>query len=111
MGAEFGNAVAISGNTILVGRHFDSNIGGGGIGAVYVFQDNGSGTWSQVDKLLATDGSVSKQFGTSVAFNSNTAVIGADQGDMASGIASGTAYVFSTRRTSKVASGGQAYRQ
>ena len=48
---------------------------------------------SGLDKLLATDGSVFKQFGSSVAFSSNTAVIGAI-GDGTAGIQSGAAYVF-----------------
>ncbi len=91
-GDEFGNSVAISGNTILVGAHFESNAGGPVAGAVYVFQDNGV-AWIQVDKLMASDGSLSKQFGTSVALSSNSAIIGAI-GDSTSGLQSGAAYVF-----------------
>lgn len=89
---EFGNSVAVFGNTVLVGAHLDSNAGGGAAGAVYVFQDNGD-TWSQVDKLMAADGSVFKQFGSSVSLSSNTALIGAS-GDGTFGLLSGAAYVF-----------------
>jgi FG-GAP repeat len=91
--SEFGTSVAISGNTVLVGAPFNTNQAGIVNGAVYVFQDNGSGVWNFVDKLLPGDGSLSKQFGTSVAFSANTAVIGAI-GDNTGGGQAGAAYVF-----------------
>jgi hypothetical protein len=92
-GDEFGFSVALSGNTALVGARFDSTPALGAAGAVYVFQDNGGNNWPQVTKLLPSDPTTSKQFGTSVAFTSNTAVIGAI-GDNTNGILSGAAYIF-----------------
>lgn len=97
---QFGNSVAISGNTVLVGAHRDTNVGGSASGAVYVFQDNGNGVWSQAAKLLPADGSQLKQFGTSLAFSGNTAVVGA-VGDNTLGTLTGAAYVFERDALSK----------
>ena len=91
--SEFGTSVAISGNTILVGAPFNSNAPFAADGAVYVFHDNGSGIWNPAGKLLPSDGAINKQFGTAVAFSSNTAVIGAINDNTTAGNA-GAAYVF-----------------
>ena len=96
-GDHFGVSVAISGTTAIVGSYFDSNPSGAAAGAVYVFEDNG-GTWSQVDKLLADDGSSGKQFGRSVALDGDRAVVGAI-GDNTSGAFAGAAYVFERDET------------
>ena len=89
---EFGVSVAISGTTALVGAHRDTNDAGPVTGAVYVFQESG-GTWSQVDKLIASDASLNNRFGTSVALTGNTAVIGAP-GDTDGGVEAGAAYIY-----------------
>jgi hypothetical protein len=91
-GDQFGGSVAISGNTALVGAHFESNTAGPLVGAVYVFEESG-GTWSQADKLVAGDAHLAEHFGRSVAIDGNTAVIGAT-GVAAGGAESGAAYVF-----------------
>src|SRR5688572_6389166 len=89
---RFGVSVAISGTTALVGAHFDTNASGPQTGAVYVFEESG-GTWSQVDKLLASDATFNDQFGTSISLNGNTAIIGAP-GDAEGGVEAGAAYIF-----------------
>jgi len=98
-GDEFGFAVAISGDTALIGAWGDDDRGSG-TGAVYVYIRTG-GTWVQQAKLLADDGEGLDFFGNSVALSGDTAVIGA-YSDTDSGIASGSAYVFVRNGTSWV---------
>lgn len=91
VGAQFGNAVAISGNTMVVGARFDSTTASQA-GAAYVFVLNG-GTWSQQAVLLAPDGAALDKFGESVAISGNTIVVGAYQDD--TGFTNGgSAYVY-----------------
>jgi hypothetical protein len=86
-GAQFGQAVAISGNTALVGNPFDSSAGLDR-GSAYVFTFDGT-TWSQQAKLTASDGHDLGVFGISVALSGNTALVGS----FGSG-AQGAVYVF-----------------
>ena len=52
-GDEFGNSVAIAGETIVVGTHQYNN---GGLGAAYVFRTlDGGATYVEVAKLTASD--------------------------------------------------------
>ena len=90
-GAQFGNAVAMSGNTAIVGAIADSKLGYYA-GAAYVFENAGFG-WSQVAKLTASDAAASSQFGSSVAVSGDTVVVGADADDR-KGSNAGAAYVF-----------------
>ena len=72
VGDKFGQAVAIDGNTILVGAYDDDS----NTGAVYVFTRSGS-TWTQQQKLTADPLVAGEQFGTAVAIDGDTAVVGA----------------------------------
>lgn len=89
--AQFGNAVAINGNTMVVGARFDSTTASQA-GAAYVYVLNGS-TWTQQAVLLANDGANDDKFGYSVAISEDTIVVGAYQDDspLSNG---GSAYVF-----------------
>lgn len=90
-GDLFGYAVALSGDTAVIGARLDDDLGTNS-GATYVFDRNGS-RWSQQDKLLARDGAASDAFGSSVSISGNTSVIGAPSLLGASG-PPGAAYVF-----------------
>src|ERR1700741_4400209 len=70
----FGISIAVSGNTVVVGD-FDANIET--YGAVYVYVKPASGwtNMTQVAKLTSSDNG--EGFGTSVAINGNTIVVGA----------------------------------
>ncbi|MCP3919286.1 MAG: hypothetical protein GY711_27420 [bacterium] len=83
----FGRAVALDGDTILVGS---SEVAFRG--AVYVFE-RGPGGWTETDKLLASDGIANDGFGSSVWIEGDTAMMGA-AGDDDLGNVSGAAYVF-----------------
>jgi hypothetical protein len=87
----FGYAVAISGDTVVVGAHGDDD-NGDDSGSAYIFERNQGGTdnWGQVAKLTATDGATYDRFGGAVAISGDTVVVGAHQ----NGVGSGSAYVF-----------------
>ncbi len=91
---NFGATVCISGDTAIAGANGDE-FNGYDSGAAYVFQRDvgGSDAWGQVAKITAEDGAARDSFGTSVAIDGDTAVIGAS-GDDDNGEGSGAAYVF-----------------
>jgi len=87
----FGEFVAIDGTTVVVGAY-----GAGTGGAVYAFRTTDDGaTYDEVAKLTATDAAVNDKFGTSVAVDGGTIVVGA-QGDDDAASGSGSVYVFRT---------------
>jgi hypothetical protein len=89
----FGNSVAISGDTAIVGAYADDHAGGSGAGSAYVFVRSG-GSWAQQANLTASDAAANDFFGDSVALSGDTAVIGARQEDPADVPNAGSAYVF-----------------
>lgn len=70
--ANFGYAVAISGDTIVVGAYGE----GGSTGAAYVFTRTGT-TWSQQARLAAVNGEAGDYFGFNVAISGDSVVVGA----------------------------------
>lgn len=88
----FGCAIAISGDTAIVGASQDEKGVYLNVGSAYVFVRCG-GTWTLQQKLTASDGTAIDWFGYSVALSGDTALVSArlddDRGD-----ASGSAYVF-----------------
>ena len=96
VGAQFGNAVAVSGDTMVIGARHDSTTASQA-GAALVYVRNGS-NWTQQAKLLANDGALGDKFGYAVAVSENTIVVGAynDDGTFAD---TGAAYVFTRSGT------------
>ncbi len=91
---KFGNSVGIFDTTIVVGAFYD-NDNGSYSGSAYIFEKP-AGNWvnmTETAKLLASDGTSSSQFGSSVSIFENTVLVGAF-GDDANGPGSGCAYVF-----------------
>lgn len=86
----FGENVAVSGNTAIVGARMD-DVAGHESGSAYVFQDDGAG-WTQVAKLVPDDADENDSFGSSVSLSGNTAIIGAGEDD--DNNVSGSAYIF-----------------
>ena len=84
-GDHFGNAVAISGSTVVVGAEGVSS----GAGALYVFQGAGR-SWKQVAKLTAATAGAWGQLGWSVAIAGSTIVAGAPNDE-------GAVFVFTRR--------------
>ena len=111
----FGNALAISDDTIVVGAIFESSDADGvdgdqndnstfGSGAAYVFARSGD-SWSQQAYLKASNSDENDLFGTSVAISGDTIVVCAIREDSAatgingdqsdnSAVDSGAAYIF-----------------
>ncbi len=87
-GAQFGQSLALDGDTALIGAIYGSSSG-----SAYVFTRS-AGSWTQRAKLTASDAAPYADFGHSVALDGDTVLIGAP-GDDDNGSASGSAYIFS----------------
>lgn len=91
---NFGNSVSLAGTTALVGA-YHANVGGNGDqGAVYVFAGSGS-TWQQMRILTASDGTANAHFGSSVALNGLTALVGAPSATIGGKLRQGAGYFYS----------------
>ena len=88
---NFGEAVAIQGDTILVGSPYDDD-GGSDAGAVYVFRFDGS-TWSQESKLVPAEVEAGDTFGSSLSMRGNVAIGGSPSDDDSAPFA-GSAILF-----------------
>jgi hypothetical protein len=92
-GDEFGYRVVLADNTLLVGA-FTATVGGNASqGAAYVFTES-NGTWSESQKLTASDGGLFDNFGASVALDGSTLVVGANGATVGGNAAQGAVYVF-----------------
>lgn len=91
----FGNAVAISGDTVIVGAYFD-DLSTLNEGSAYIFERNsgGNNAWGLAKKLTASDGANFDLFAYSVAISGNTVVVGAHVDDIGTNINQGSAYIF-----------------
>jgi uncharacterized protein (TIGR03437 family) len=88
----FGAAVAVSGDTLVVGALYDTIGANGNQGSAYVYTFIGS--WVPQQKLAASDGGASDYFGTAVALDGATVVVGADNDTIGQSFGQGSAYVF-----------------
>ena len=90
-GEEFGAGVAIRGNTIAVGAPLQF-----GIGAISLFQYDGS-VWNESpSQIFASDGDSNDQFGNDVSICSGSSIllIAGAPGNSDAGLGSGSAYTF-----------------
>ncbi|MCP3905007.1 MAG: hypothetical protein GY715_15395 [Planctomycetes bacterium] len=93
-GDDYGFGVAVSGDTIVVGSPRDDTIAGSRAGSAYVYRLNGgTGMWEEEAHLFALDAAADDRFGTSVAIDGDTIVVGATQDDDVLANA-GAGYVF-----------------
>ena len=93
----FGSAVAISGDTAVVGSFF---INDDDPGTAHVFR-NTNGTWLLDRVLRADDGAFGDAFGRHLALDGETALIAANH-DNDNGLNSGSAYLFDLRCESSI---------
>ncbi|MFI5298144.1 MAG: FG-GAP repeat protein, partial [Polyangiales bacterium] len=88
---SFGASVAISGTTVIVGApalpETPANEG-----AAFIFTQSGS-TWTS-QQLTNPDGVARDEFGSGVAINGATAIVGASQVTVGANLTQGAAYVF-----------------
>jgi hypothetical protein len=88
---NFGRAVAVSGDLVVIGAKGNDDKGPSS-GSAYVFRRSGS-NWYQEAKLVASDGETGDLFGWSVAISGDTVLVGAKEDDEKEANA-GAAYVF-----------------
>ena len=89
---DFFSRVSLSGDRALVGALGDDDLGSQS-GSAYVYERQGDGSWLEVDKLTASDGSGGDEFGWSVSLSGDRALVSAHQHDDL-GSNSGSAYVY-----------------
>lgn len=89
---RFGNSVAISGDTAVVGAKDDKQIASFA-GAAYVFTRS-NGVWSFQQKLAPTVLTSEDYFGTSVDISGDTIIVGAPKNTI-NNVHNGAAYLFS----------------
>jgi hypothetical protein len=89
---RFGFSVGMSGDTMIAGAVGISST----VDSAYVFVKPGGGwiTTTQTAKLTASDGAIGDGFGWSIAFDGNTAAIGAPNDANGANNQQGSAYVF-----------------
>lgn len=97
---NFGTAVALSGDHLLVGapnHDYDASNGSlaSNAGKVYVFEHTGS-AWNgtNVQQIVASTRSAGARFGQSIATSGDYAIIGAYQDDGRNNNSEGAAYIF-----------------
>lgn len=83
--SNFGADVAIDGTTAIIGAWGDDTLELNG-GSAYIFTRSGN-TWTQQQKLTASDPAFGANFGITVALSGNVALVGSDDGN-------GAVYVF-----------------
>ena len=90
----FGHSVAIYNNYAIVGAWGHDANGELSAGAAYIFERQSNGSWTQKQKLIASDKQEGDNFGKSVAIYNNYAIVGAPWED-ANGVKyAGAAYIF-----------------
>ncbi|WP_395681221.1 FG-GAP repeat protein [Dokdonella sp.] len=89
----FGSWVTVSDTMALVGARAASVDGRANQGAVYVLR-KANGKWSQVQKLVASDGAAGDQFGAAIALHGSLAVITAPFARVNGRTWQGAAYLF-----------------
>jgi drug/metabolite transporter superfamily protein YnfA len=89
---QFGERVAIDGDTVVVGAPGDNSGSGTSSGAAYIFTRSGT-TWTQQAKITASDPQQYDNFGRALAISGSTIVVGAPYEDTGSADA-GAVYVF-----------------
>src|SRR6266404_4056489 len=92
-GDEFGYRVDLSRNTLVVGAFSATVNGVVSQGAAYVFTRS-TNTWSENQKLLASDGGLFDNFGASVALYRDTIAVGANGATVNGNPAQGAVYTF-----------------
>lgn len=96
---RLGMAVAIEGDTAVVGAPYSRVDDRNDQGAVWVFTRT-DGIWSEQDRLLAADGAEADRFGSAVAISQDRILVGAESADSPGVFNRGAAYVFARQDTS-----------
>jgi hypothetical protein len=95
-GDQFGNAVSLRGDTLMVGAPVADVGGRNQRGAAYAFAriQGGTNNWGQSEKLIARDGDTGDLLGIAVATNGGQFLAGAPRANLFDQFDTGAAYVF-----------------
>jgi hypothetical protein len=89
---RFGHAVAVEGDVAVIGAAQDDDLALYA-GSAYVFRyDPGMDTWTEEQKLVASDGVFGDNLGAAVSISGDVILLGAETDDL--GLDAGAAYVF-----------------
>ncbi len=92
---QFGSAVAVDADTIVIGAPLVNSGTSQDTGAVYVFvRDPETGDFTELQRLIGVDTTANDKFGSAVDVDGNTIVVGAPEDDSATLTDSGSVYVF-----------------
>lgn len=110
---EFGYSIALQGNRLVVGAHYEDEDENGlstfsYAGSAYIFSRTGS-LWTEDQKIVASDRAEQDVFGSSVAIDNDVIVVGAigeDEDETGSNFlsGSGSVYVFNYSGTNWIES-------
>ncbi len=89
---DFGSSVAIDGNYVIIGASRDDDKGEDS-GAIYIFKNDGYGSFIELDKIQASGVQYRDYFGESVSISGDYIIIGAT-GDDTQGSSAGAVYIF-----------------
>ncbi|MEM1055385.1 MAG: T9SS type A sorting domain-containing protein [Bacteroidota bacterium] len=89
----FGQSASLDGNRILVGAPLDDRDGLSDLGSAYIFDLTG-GTWTETQKITASDAADGDVFGQSVSLDGDRVLIGARFNDHSGLVNPGSAYVL-----------------
>jgi hypothetical protein len=88
----FGDCVSLVGDYLLVSANFNDNANGVDAGAAYIFHFNEL-TWTEREKIIASDGNFTDQFGYGASLSDEHALISAPLND-AQSFDDGAAYIY-----------------
>ena len=92
-GDNFGYAVGISGNVVIIGARLANSHSDQYVGSAYIFQLENN-QWVQKQKLQPADLQRGDNFGTAVAISNDVAIVGARFANAEGGQYAGSAYIF-----------------
>jgi hypothetical protein len=97
-GDQFGTAVSIDRDALVVGAPFHDHEDVSNTGGAWVFRgDTNSNSWPREQKLVPAGPASQDRFGTAVAISGNGVVVGAPLNDLVTGADVGAAHVFTFR--------------
>jgi FG-GAP repeat protein len=92
-GEDFGYAVAVLGNTVMVGADRATVDGATQQGAAYIFTGS-NGNWTQTQKLIASDGAANEFYGAFVGLSEQAALVGVPYATVDGNAVQGAAYFY-----------------
>jgi hypothetical protein len=93
MGDELGAEVLLRGSTLVASAPRADEMSNSDAGAVYVFTEQGDGSYDQTGRLVASDGATEDHFGA-IALDGDTLLVGAPSYDRVTRRDMGIVYVF-----------------